>query len=185
MTFIRLIKERVQKSQKKILQDENQKKLIDQFVSKYGSGDTKSWFMNGKKKQLEITEAMSKGGIEEDKNIDFASEEELAIYSDAEWEELDKSKVAKSDRIDILDFLFKYPQLECDQRDIFGRSPLHYAARSGSFTCTTRLLERGPDLNAVDKDMVCCILHAATDMPVIILITVFLKELSGQSLNDL
>ncbi|KAI9276495.1 ankyrin repeat-containing domain protein [Umbelopsis sp. AD052] len=44
-------------------------------------------------------------------------------------------------------------KLECDQRDIFGRSPLHYAARVGSFTCTTRLLERGPDLNAVDKEM--------------------------------
>lgn len=155
MTFIRLIRERVQKSQKKILQDENQKKLIDQFVSKYGSGNTTSWFIDGRKKQLEEIEAMKKSEVDEEKNIDFASEKELTLYTDANWEELNKSQIIKSDRIDILDFLLKYPQLECDQRDIFGRSPLHYAARVGSFTCTTRLLERGLDLNAVDADMVC------------------------------
>jgi hypothetical protein len=159
MTFIRLIRERVQKSQKRILQDENQKKLMDQFVSKYGSGNTTSWFIDGRKKQLDQIEAMKKREEDEEKYIDFASEEELALYADANWEELNKSQVIKSDRIDILDFLLKYPQLECDQRDIFGRSPLHYAARVGSFTCTTRLLERGPDLNAVDEDMVCYVLR--------------------------
>jgi ankyrin repeat protein len=50
-----------------------------------------------------------------------------------------------------------------DARDEWGRSPLHYAASSGSYNIAKLLIERGADVNALDADAQTP-LHKAVDV---------------------
>jgi ankyrin repeat protein len=159
MQYIRSTKERVQNSQKKIEAEKKQAKVVEDFVSKYGTDTTRSWFSDGK--QIELEKKMKKAvKPEDDKKVELASDEDLLLFEHAEWEDPTQNQVMKSDRVDIFGFLLHYSKISLDQADILGRTPLHYAARVGAFTCTTQLLEKNINLNALDKDKVrTCSLH--------------------------
>jgi ankyrin repeat protein len=58
------------------------------------------------------------------------------------------------DPIDILKHLSDFNDVQFDLKDEFGRTPLHYAACVGAFSCTTLLIEKNVDINAVDTDNV-------------------------------
>lgn len=77
--------------------------------------------------------------------------ESLKIYSKYNWEK-ENVAIARSDPIDILKYLSDVKGVNYDSRDDFGRTPLHYAACVGAFSCTSLLISKGVDLNAVDSD---------------------------------
>lgn len=153
MRFVRPIKERVEKSQRKIRAEKKLAQTIEAFSNKYSSDVTRSWFSDGKRLEMEKS-VKNEEQAEDDKIADFATDEELRLFDYANWEDSDKRQVTKSDRVDIIGFLLHYPKISLDLRDVLGRSPLHYAASVGAFTCTTQLLERSVDLNALDNDNV-------------------------------
>jgi hypothetical protein len=58
------------------------------------------------------------------------------------------------DPIDILKHISDCKDVQFDLKDEFGRTPLHYAACVGAFSCTTLLIEKNVDINAIDTDNV-------------------------------
>ena len=67
---------------------EKKKEIINHFVTKYGSRNTKYWFLDGKQRQIASTAAMEKKENEEDTTVEFASDKELDLYKNVKWEEL-------------------------------------------------------------------------------------------------
>ncbi|CAO3639521.1 unnamed protein product [Cunninghamella echinulata] len=71
-------------------------------------------------------------------------------YGDC-WE--DESYIADHmDPIDMVIFLSSIDGIQYDIKDVFGRSPIHYAAILGAFTCTTFFLNNHIDINSTDGD---------------------------------
>lgn len=128
----------------------------DEYVRKYGFGDDKSdeLIQDGARLYLQAKEAEKKSK-ESDNDLVITTEEEasLAVYSGMQWE-ADNRQPEKSDPVDIVMFLLGFPGIQCDVADKFGRTPLHYAACVGAFSCTSYLLEKGVDGSARDSDEV-------------------------------
>lgn len=79
---------------------------------------------------------------------------QLGIWIDLNWEK-EKRLPAKYDPINLLLFLVQMaPDAALNLADVFGRTPLHYAACLGAFSCTSTLLEKQVPLNVPDHDEV-------------------------------
>lgn len=114
------------------------------------------WLKAAKKKQLELEAAEEERKRREEKpeGYYFAKEEKesLAEYKSCQFEDLDSNE--QFDPIEIVKYFSSHEGVDCSIRDVFGRTPLHYAACVGAFSCTTLLLDKNVDINAVDDDNV-------------------------------
>ncbi|KAJ9048620.1 hypothetical protein DSO57_1033133 [Entomophthora muscae] len=72
-------------------------------------------------------------------------------YRVASWES-EFRKDLKDDPIDLITFFLGDASLNINVVDLFGRTPFHYAARVGAFTCTKHLLDKGANLDPLDHD---------------------------------
>lgn len=113
------------------------------------------WMKSAKETRLnqaKIEENQCKNKVEDI----FVLEEEkdtLKLYCNYVWESATINP-ARSDPIDILKYLSDFKGLKLDVKDEFGRTPLHYAACVGAFSCTSLLIENKVDINALDSDNV-------------------------------
>ncbi|KAI9010901.1 ankyrin repeat-containing domain protein [Phycomyces nitens] len=132
---------------------ENKKRFtLDEFVSKYGNNDPQvnEWLEKGK--DMAINQENSKNEKTKD-DFELTEEEKTALemYIGYFWER-DIGACLRSDPIDIIKFICTIEQTEYDIPDVFGRTPLHYAACTGSFSCTSLLLKKNINVNAEDND---------------------------------
>ncbi|KAI9315378.1 poly polymerase catalytic domain-containing protein [Dichotomocladium elegans] len=133
-------------------------KEAEKSVSMYGhpkSMATNQWIREAviaKHKRLQRRRASSSS---EEDDLRLLSTQELALLETyAEMKsEIDYPLARKSDPIAIINFLLRYPVLECDKADRFGRTPLHYAAATGAFSCSSMLCSRGVVVERLDNDM--------------------------------
>ncbi|RUS22547.1 hypothetical protein BC937DRAFT_88542 [Endogone sp. FLAS-F59071] len=148
MKTTRLEKEKIDK-QKKIMDRLNARELeLHSFVNKYSANDYNltEWLLEGKRKEMEKNP-------EADYDEGFAMTYSKGIYRKDQWEKYNsESDVIKGDPIEIVSFLLASKDIQIDVVDRFGRTPLHYAARLGAFTCSSYLLDRGALVNADDLD---------------------------------
>lgn len=91
---------------------------------------------------------------EEDSLVILEEEKEMLKAYDTYGWETKALTPARSDPIDLLKCLSEFDVLHYEAKDDFGRTPLHYAACVGAFSCTTLLIEKKVDINAVDSDNV-------------------------------
>lgn len=118
-----------------------------------------SWIKEAKKIQLENEEEEKrknecKDPKEKEEVVILKEEKELIkTYSKYSWE-TEAIIPARFDPIDILKYLSDVEGVDYDSKDDFGRTPLHYAACVGAFSCTSLLISKGVDINAVDSDNV-------------------------------
>ncbi|KAG0181661.1 hypothetical protein DFQ29_007537 [Apophysomyces sp. BC1021] len=143
----------------------SRKQKVEDFVRKYGLGDAESdkWMEEYKqelvrKQEDEAEKRAKKSSVENNEKITLTDEEKatLKMYTAFKWE-ADSGSNDRKDPIDIIRFLSDYSQLRYDAVDHFGRTPLHYAACTGAFSCTTYLLNKGVDINAADADKNCAL----------------------------
>ncbi|KAI9485555.1 MAG: ankyrin repeat-containing domain protein [Benjaminiella poitrasii] len=156
----------ISKKVKQILKEIQSQKEIDQSLDNYISGlhlddfhtegieHFNTWMKNMKMNQIN-QEFKSRKAWKNNKEemFDISSEERatLSKYLACTWEsEVDIPQ--RSDPIDILKYLSNSKGLIYDLADEFGRTPLHYAACVGAFSCTTFLIENKIDINALDLD---------------------------------
>lgn len=115
------------------------------------------WMKSAKETQLDHAEIEKKQNHKkhEEDHITVLEEEKdaLKIYYGNQWE-VDMVYPARFDPIDIIKFLSDFEGLQLDIKDVFGRTPLHYAACVGAFSCTSLLIENKVNINAVDSDNV-------------------------------
>jgi hypothetical protein len=91
--------------------------------------------------------------IDQELIITNEEKDKIRAYHTYKWER--KNDIPERfDPIDIFKFLSSYKELKFDQLDMFSRSPLHYAACVGAFSCSTLLIAEGADMNVVDSDNV-------------------------------
>ncbi|KAG2201741.1 hypothetical protein INT47_002001, partial [Mucor saturninus] len=106
-------------------------------------------------KETQLYEAECKENHEKSKVDDVIvldqERESLKSYCDCKWEEATVYP-ARSDPIDILTYLSDFKELQFDIKDEFGRTPFHYAACVGAFSCTSLLIKNKIDINAIDSD---------------------------------
>lgn len=123
--------------------------------SQYGNGKINSWLKEFKKRQIEKEAAeKEKNKKEQDKIIIYEDEKEKLLgFNKFSWEG-ENSTAERFDPIDIAKYLLHFKGVQLDAVDYFGRTPLHYAARVGAFSCTNLLIEKGVNLNIVDTDSV-------------------------------
>lgn len=118
-----------------------------------------TWIKEAKQIRLEHEEEEkrkkeSKEAKEKEEVVVLEEEKELMkTYSKYSWEK-ETVSIERSDPIDILKYLADVKGVNYDSKDDFGRTPLHYAACVGAFSCTSLLISKGVDLNAVDSDSV-------------------------------
>ncbi|KAI7902907.1 ankyrin repeat-containing domain protein [Cokeromyces recurvatus] len=142
-----------QKEKESILNDYiNQFDLVDDETSSIGQ--INEWMKNAKMTQIHQEYKAKKAlEIKDDETIFVSDEEKASLnkYLDCEWEtELDIPE--RSDPIDILKYLSGCKAIKFDIQDEFGRTPLHYAACIGAFSCSTFLIEKKVDINTFDLD---------------------------------
>jgi ankyrin repeat protein len=133
---------------------------LDEFADRASyNGDYLSvWMKEAKKIQMDQAkkkEIVISGKKHDDEEVIVLEEERdvLKVYSSYGWE-VQNINPAKADPIDVLRYLSKFEGMNFDIKDDFGRTPLHYAACVGAFTCTSMLIEKKVDINAVDTDNV-------------------------------
>ncbi|KAJ3087259.1 hypothetical protein HK102_011472 [Quaeritorhiza haematococci] len=97
---------------------------------------------SGKQQQQEEEDRMELDGFD-------ASD---PVYATRKWELENSGGRIKADPIDIISYFIDLDKIQFDKPDKFGRTPLHYAARVGAFTCTSYLLERKAKIDEEDKD---------------------------------
>jgi len=118
-----------------------------------------SWIKEAKQIQVDLAEKE-----QQDKNLTEKNQEEEVIVLEEE-KNLIKSYClygwetaviipSRFDPIDILKYLSDFEGLNYDLKDDFGRTPLHYAACVGAFSCTSSLISQKVDINALDSDNV-------------------------------
>ncbi|KAI7872163.1 ankyrin repeat-containing domain protein [Spinellus fusiger] len=126
--------------------DELKKKeeIVNHYTKKYGSRDLKTnkWIEDAKRKSLTQKD--------ESKNMD-AEKSKLERYGNFEWER-SVGPCFKSDHINIVKFLSLSKDILYDIHDCFGRTPIHYSACTGAFSCTSFLLEKDINIDAEDED---------------------------------
>lgn len=131
---------------------------LDKFSNTYAldsNSCTDSWLIAGKKKHLEQKAIKEKKKHNPQEEIDMTNEEKERIkeYEGCIFEgELDIAE--RFDPIDIVKYLLNHEGIDCEAQDEFGRTPLHYAACVGAFSCTTMLIDRKVNINAMDADNV-------------------------------
>ncbi|KAG0800420.1 hypothetical protein G6F22_002250 [Rhizopus arrhizus] len=129
---------------------------LDKFSNTYAldsNSCTDSWLIAGKKKHLEQKAIKEKKKHNPQEEIDMTNEEKERIkeYEGCIFEgELDIAE--RFDPIDIVKYLLNHEGIDCEAQDEFGRTPLHYAACVGAFSCTTMLIDRKVNINAMDAD---------------------------------
>lgn len=106
---------------------------------------------------MKITNEKKENKSEVEIEVSFSDEEmklfkAYEVYGDG-WEDI-KYPPKQMDPIDTVNFLSVVNGIQYDIRDVFGRSPIHYAAILGAFTCTTFFLNNQIDINTLDGDNV-------------------------------
>lgn len=139
--------------------EERRKKSLLKFSEEYlldSESYADCWLKAAKEKQLELEDAeKEKERREKNPQDDYFVEEEkesLKEYMACQFEGLESN--AQFDPIEIVKYFSSHEGVDCNIRDVFGRTPLHYAACVGAFSCTTLLLGKNVDINAVDDDKV-------------------------------
>jgi hypothetical protein len=94
---------------------------------------------------------------DEKEEIQMTPEEKAVMrtYVDYKWESTEDS-FKHFDPVDMVKYLSSFGSIDYSVKDDFGRTPLHYAACVGAFTCTSFMLKRDIDINDVDTDKVIC-----------------------------
>lgn len=166
-----IISKKVKQVAKEIKTEKDRMKALNSFSAKFDLGEFSEdsnhlnvWMKAAKKIQLDKSELEEKKeNIEserkDEEDILILDEERdlLKVYCDYSWED---TAPARFDPIDILKYLSDSEDLHYDIKDEFGRTPLHYAACVGAFSCTSLLVEKNVDINAIDSDKVRnCILN--------------------------
>lgn len=152
----------VAKKLQQITKELNSDKMIEDallsFSNTYSldpSVTTDAWLEASKRKQLKQKDEKEKSKNVSEEHIVMTDEEKKFIkgYNQFSFEkESDKHK--RFDPMDIVKYLTDHEEIDCDSQDEFGRTPLHYAACVGAFSCTTILIGKKVNINAVDADHV-------------------------------
>lgn len=163
-----MIKKKVKRISEDIKAEQEKQRLLAEYSHTYHLNEVvhsdknninriNNWMKDAK--EVELHQLFSKKQ-EERKNSDLETvvvlEEErdnLKGYHPYDWE-TENIIPERFDPIDILKGLSGYEYVQFDLKDEFGRTPLHYAACVGAFSCTTLLIEKNVDINAVDTDNV-------------------------------
>lgn len=117
------------------------------------------WMKAAKKVELDRTEKEEheKNSAEnnDDEDVTILDEEKdlIKVYCSYGWE-TEAIIPFRFDPIDILKYLSDFEGLNYNLKDDFGRTPLHYAACVGAFSCTSLLINKEVDINALDSDNV-------------------------------
>jgi hypothetical protein len=92
---------------------------------------------------------------DEEEEIQMTPEEKAVMrtYVDYKWESA-KDSLKHFDPVDMVKYLSSFGSIDYSVKDYFGRTPLHYAACVGAFTCTSFMLKKDIDINDVDTDKV-------------------------------
>ncbi|KAL0085941.1 ankyrin repeat-containing domain protein [Phycomyces blakesleeanus] len=152
MKEVILIAKKVQNIIKKNDYENKKKVTLEEFLTKYGdeSSSINEWLKKGQKMSIAQEEAK----IEKEKDdFEFTEEEKSALemYIGFFWEK-EVGPSMRSDPVDIIKFICTSENTEYDVPDVFGRTALHYAACTGSFSCTSFLLKKNVNVNAADND---------------------------------
>lgn len=156
---VKKIAKEIQAKQEKIrcLNDYAHTFNLDQVpeVSNDGVNSLSAWMTGAKEIQLNEAASKEKNGKSQLDDVIVLDEEKdsLTLYCNYKWESSSKD-LLRSDPIDILNCLSDFKGLQFDIKDEFGRTPLHYAACVGAFTCTSLLIKNNVDINATDSDNV-------------------------------
>lgn len=134
--------------------EEKIKEEVRQELARYGGYDEEadSWLRDAILKTI-LEKQQSKPQNAEEEAIDANDMELIKTVSSMKWEKEVGAK-GKTDPIDIIMFLASQPDIQYDIPDRFGRTPLHYAACAGAFSCTTLILDKNVNINAQDLDKV-------------------------------
>lgn len=139
--------------------EERRKKSLLKFAEEYlldSESYADCWLKAAKEKQLELEDAEKEKEKREKNPQDYyfveEEKESLEEYKTCQFEGLDSN--AQFDPIEIVKYFSSHEGVDCNIRDVFGRTPLHYAACVGAFSCTTLLLGKNVDINAIDDDKV-------------------------------
>ncbi|KAI8979262.1 ankyrin repeat-containing domain protein [Mycotypha africana] len=141
--------------------EKNKKKMLENYISKYTLNDQiytenvpDTWLIEAAKKHINEHLKSEDGTQMQTVNKVMLNKEEnqlLKNYVDCYWEKEDDT-FQRFDPIDILQYLLNCIDLNYEAEDIFGRTPIHYAACVGAYSCTTLLIQKGININTLDED---------------------------------
>lgn len=130
---------------------------LKQHANNHTTSKLNAWLKHAKLIRLnrECDKQREKNEMDHEALMSMSSQEkdQIRTYCTYQWE-AENGIPERFDPIDIFKFLLSYPGLRYDQLDKFKKSPLHYAASVGAFSCSTLLISKGIDINAVDSDNV-------------------------------
>ena len=165
-----VISKKVKQISKEMKQESDRAKVLNDYAEKFdlnplAGNDNESvnyvgsWIKEAKQIRLDIAK---KEALDEDLQIQNQDDEVTVLEEEKElmkvyfkygWE-TEGLVPARFDPIDILKYLSDVHTLDFNAKDDFGRTPLHYAACVGAFSCTSFLIGQKVDINALDSDNV-------------------------------
>ncbi|CEP17999.1 hypothetical protein [Parasitella parasitica] len=157
-----LLQKKVKLISQEIRQEEDKQNSLASYASQFDLNEhpnndnmaqLNAWLKDAKSIQLNKQDEEKKKPGSTDQELLMTEQEkhEIRAYHTYKWE-AENDIPERFDPIDIFKFLSSYNELQYDQPDQFGRRPLHYAACVGAFSCSTLLIAKGIDMNAVDSD---------------------------------
>lgn len=164
-----IISKKVKQISKELKVEQARAKSLSAYADRFDLGEfvevsnndtdyLSTWMKEAKKIQLDQAdkeEIEKQGKKHEEDDIVILEEEKdmLKVYYTYGWETKTVNPL-RFDPIDILKYLSDFDGLHYEAKDDFGRTPLHYAACVGAFSCSTLLIDKKVDVNAVDSDNV-------------------------------
>ena len=148
-----------------IKQEQEKQEKLASYVAEFDLNDhpnngsmaqVNAWLKNAKLVHLnqELAKKRKESSSKhEDLHMTDEEKNQIRAYHTYQFE-AEKDIPERFDPVDIFKFLSAYKELKLDVLDTFGRSPLHYAACVGAFSCTTLMIGKGIDMNSVDSDNV-------------------------------
>ncbi|KAL7332977.1 hypothetical protein PS15p_201946 [Mucor circinelloides] len=158
-----LLQKKMRLVSQEIKQEQEKQEKLASYVAEFDLNDhpnngsmaqVNAWLKNAKLVHLnqELAKKRKESSSKhEDLHMTDEEKNQIRAYHTYQFE-AEKDIPERFDPVDIFKFLSAYKELKLDVLDTFGRSPLHYAACVGAFSCTTLMIGKGIDMNSVDSD---------------------------------
>lgn len=159
-----ILAKKIELISEEIQQEKNKQDKFVSYVARFDLNEhpntdsmihVNTWLKDAKLIRLnqEFEEKNKSKKIDQELFMTDEEKDKIRAYHTYKWE--GKNDIPERfDPIDIFKFLSSYKELKFDQLDMFSRSPFHYAACVGAFSCSTLLIAKGVDMNVLDSDNV-------------------------------
>ncbi|KAI8983506.1 hypothetical protein BDB01DRAFT_126676 [Pilobolus umbonatus] len=149
----KILKEKVNQIAADIESRKKRKSALNQYSNNlrlHDKDNLDKWIKEAKKLQIKKDFEDERAKLE---SVEISEDQKALIskYTKYTWES-ETSRIERFDPVDIIKYLCSSDKIKCDVTDQFGRTPLHYAAAVGAYSCATSLLHLNANYEILDTD---------------------------------